>query len=123
MGAHIFAAEDRAGIIAANLGGVRALLARTAGPGLAVHVVDAATNRPLAAQVWLPRIENETVDRRSTEATFGHYWRLLRPGKYELIISCPGYRTAVLHNVAVAAGDWTPLEVRLQPEAPVAARP
>ena len=122
LGAHIFGAEDRAAIIAANLGGVRALMARTAGPGLAVQVTDAATGRPLVAQVWLPRIENETVDRRSTEAMFGHYWRLLRPGHYELIISCPGYQPAVLHNVAVAAGDWTKLDVQLSPEAAVAAR-
>ena len=115
-GTHLFAPEEVPGIIAANLAGVRALLARMAGPGLAVHVTDAATGRPLAAQVWLPRIENETVDRRSTNGSFGHLWRLLRPGKYDLIVSCAGYETAVRHEVAVAAGDWTQLEVSLLPE-------
>ncbi len=115
-GTHLFAPEDVPGIIAANLEGAAALLNRARGPGLAVHVTDAATSRPLAAEVWLPRIENNLVDRRGTEGNFGHYWRLLRPGHYELIISCPGYATAVMHDVAVAAGDWTPLEVRLQRE-------
>ncbi len=115
-GTHLFAPEEVPSIIAANLEGVRALMARTTGPGLAVHVTDAATGRPLAAQVWLPRIENETVDRRTTEAAFGHYWRLLRPGNYEVIISRPGYQTAVFHDLAVAAGNWTKLEASLQPE-------
>lgn len=112
-GAHLFPPEEVPGIIAANLGGVRALLARTAGPGLAVEVTDAATGRPLAAQVWLPRIENETVDRRSTEPEFGRLWRLLRPGKYDLIISCPGYEPAVRPGVEVKAGAWTPLAIKL----------
>jgi hypothetical protein len=116
-GTHLFAPEEVPGIIAANLEGVRALMARMAGPGLAVQVTDAVTGRPLAAQVWLPRIENETVDRRVTEPEFGRYWRLLRPGHYELIISCAGYHTLVLPDVAVAAGDWTKLELRLQPAA------
>ena len=113
-GTHLFAPEDVPGIIAANLEGAAALLNRGHGPGLAVHVTDAVSARPLAAEVWLPRIENNMVDRRGTERTFGHYWRPLRPGHYELIISCPGYQTAVLHDVTVAAGEWTPLEVKLQ---------
>ena len=115
-GTHLFAPEEVPGIIAANLEGVKAFMARARGPGLAVHVTDAVGGRPLVAQVWLPRIENNMVDRRVTEGTFGHYWRLLRPGHYELIISCPGYETAVLHDVTVAAGDWTPLTVRLHRE-------
>jgi hypothetical protein len=114
-GTHLFPAEDVPGIIAANLEGVKALMARTRGPGLAVQVTDAVTGRPLAAEVWLPRIENNMVDRRKTEGTFGHYWRLLSPGKYELIISCAGYQTAVFHDATVAAGDWTPLAVKLSP--------
>ncbi|MDB6093033.1 MAG: hypothetical protein JWM32_595 [Verrucomicrobia bacterium] len=114
-GTHLFAPEEVPGIIAANLEGVRALMARTDGPGLAVRVTDAATARPLRAEVWLPRIENETVDRRATESEFGCYWRLLRPGFYELIISAPGYEPAVFPGLVVAPGKWTNLDVRLQP--------
>ena len=114
-GTHLFAPEEVPGIITANLAGVKALMARTRGPGLAVHVTEAGTGRPLAAEVWLPRIETEMVDRRSTDATFGHLWRPLRPGRYELLISRAGYQTVNLREVAVAAGDWTSLEVTLQP--------
>jgi len=113
-GTHLFPAEDVPGIIAANLEGVKALLARTRGPGLAVRVTDAATGRPLVAQVWLPRIEDNRVDRRVTEGKFGHYWRPLTPGHYELIITCAGYQTDVRHDVTVTAGEWTPLEVKLK---------
>lgn len=115
-GTHVFAPEEVPGIIAANLEGVKALMARTTGPGLAVHVTAAATGQPLAAQVWLPRIENETVDRRSTEPQFGRYWRLLKPGKYHVVISAPGYRTVVLPEQEVAARSWTSLEVKLEAE-------
>jgi hypothetical protein len=114
-GTHLFPAEDVPGIIAANLAGVKALMARTRGPGLAVQVTDAVTGAPLKAEVWLPRIEDNRVDRRVTEGKFGHYWRPLAPGSYDLIISCEGYQTAVRRAVAVAAGEWTPLAVRLQP--------
>ena len=113
-GTHLFAPEEVPGIIAANLDGVKALMARSRGPGLAMHVTDARTGQPLAAEVWLPRIENNMVDRRTTDAAFGHYWRLLRPGNYDLIISSPGYRTEVKRGVTVAPDDWTPLEVKLQ---------
>lgn len=114
-GSHLFPPAEVPGIIAANLGGVRALLAHAAGPGLAVKVTDAATGRPLVAEVWLPQIDNETVDRRVTDAEFGRRWRLLTPGKHNVIVSCAGYATAVLRDVAVGASGWTPLEVTLTP--------
>ncbi|MBS0664078.1 MAG: carboxypeptidase regulatory-like domain-containing protein [Verrucomicrobia bacterium] len=114
-GTHLFAPEDVPGIIATNLEGAKVLLDRAGGPGLAVHVTDAVTGRPLVAQVWLPRIENESVDRRTTEGGFGRYWRPLRPGQYDLIISCPGYQTAVRNGTEVKPGAWTPLEVALIP--------
>ena len=115
-GTHLFAPEEVPAMIAENMNGVRALMARMAGPGLAVRVTDATTGAPLVAQVWLPRIENETVDRRSTESEFGRYWRLLKPGHYYVIVSAPGHKTAVFPDVAVDAGEWTPFEVTLNPE-------
>jgi hypothetical protein len=113
-GAHIFPPEEVPGIVAANLQGVSALLSHANGPGLAVKVTDAATGAPLVAQVWLPQIENETVDRRTTDAEFGRRWRLLAPGSHYVIISCPGYRTVVLPAAAVGATGWTELHVKLE---------
>lgn len=114
-GSHLFPPAEVPGIIAANLEGVRALLRHAAGPGLAVTVTDAATGKPLMAQVWLPQIDNETVDRRVTDAAFGRRWRLLMPGKHNVIVSCEGYETKVLRDVAVDAEGWTPLAVALAP--------
>jgi len=79
-----------------------------------VKVTYAATGAPLVAQVWLPQIENETVDRRTTDAEFGRRWRLLAPGSHYVIISCPGYRTVVLPAAAVGATGWTELHVKLE---------
>ena len=115
-GAHVFPPEEVPGIIAANLEGVRAFLQHARGPGLAVRVTDAATGKPLAAEVWLPQIEDETVDRRWSEAQFGRRWRLLTPGRHRVIVSRPGYRTAVFGEVAVSATGWTSLDVQLEPE-------
>lgn len=115
-GSHLFPAPEVPGIVAANLQGITAWLRHAAGPGVAVKVTDAATGAPLVAQVWLPQIENETVDRRVTDATFGRRWRLLEPGTHQVIVSCPGYRTVALRDVDVAATGWTPLEVKLERE-------
>ena len=112
-GSHLFPPAEVPGIIAANLEGVRALLAHAAGPGLAVQVTDAHSGQPLAAEVWLPAIENEMVDRRHSDARFGRLWRLLKPGKHQVIVSCPGYRTVVLRDCLVGENSWTPLKVEL----------
>lgn len=114
-GSHVFPPEVVPGLIATNLDGVRALMARLAGPGLAVRVKDAGTGEPLAAQIWLPQIENETIDRRHSDAEFGRLWRLLEPGRYTIIVSCAGYITQRFDEVEVGAGKWTPLEVALMP--------
>lgn len=114
-GSHLFPPAEVPRIIAANLGGVRALLGHAAGPGLAVKVTDATTGKPLVAQVWLPQIDNETVDRRVTDAEFGRRWRLLTPGRHRVIISCAGYVTKVVREIEVGAQGWTPLDVALEP--------
>ncbi len=114
-GTHLFPPVEVPGIIAANLEGVRALLAHATGPGLAVRVTDAKSGQPLAAEVWLPNIENETVDRRHSDAQFGRLWRLLTPGRHQVIISCQGYGTVARREVEVGSTGWTPLEIALVP--------
>ena len=110
----MFPPEVVPGLIATNLDGVRVLMERLAGPGLAVQVQDAGTGEPLAAQVWLPQIENEMIDRRHSDAEFGRLWRLLEPGLYTLIVSREGYGTQRFDHVEVGAGKWTSLEVALE---------
>jgi hypothetical protein len=117
-GAHVFPYEEIPGIVEANLNGAYYLLDRALGPGLSVKVVDARTNQALQAEVWVPSIESEELDRRTTKPQTGRYYRPLLPGSYTLVISKPGYVTQVLKQVNVGAGPWTPLEVRLEPISP-----
>jgi len=113
-GSHLFPPAEVPGIIAENLKGAAALLEQTSGPGLSVRVCDAATGAPLAAEVWLPRIDNETVDRRQSDARFGRARRLLDPGAYYLVVSREGYETKVISDLIVGEGGWTELEVKLE---------
>ncbi|MCC6414459.1 MAG: hypothetical protein IT582_00910, partial [Opitutaceae bacterium] len=114
-GSHLFPPEDVPGIIAENLKGAAAVLDNAAGPGLSVKVTDALTSEPLAAEVWLPRVDNETVDRRHSDAQFGRTRRLLDPGAYYLVVSRAGYETKVLPTVKVMTDGWTEVDVQLQP--------
>ncbi len=63
-GSHVFPPEVVPGIVAENIKGAERLLEHAYGPGLSVKVTDAITGAPLRAQVWLPRVDNESVDRR-----------------------------------------------------------
>jgi carboxypeptidase T len=114
-GAAIFPEEEVPGIIKSNLAGVHYFLNRAKGPGLTGHVLDARSGKPLEANVWFPAIETEDVRRRTSEPAFGRYSRLLLPGKYFLIVSCEGYRPKVLKDVEVQKGEWTTLDVQLEP--------
>jgi len=113
-GAHVFPYEEIPGIVQANLKGAYYLLDRAMGPGLSVKVVDARSNKPLEAEVWIPSIESEELDRRKTKPGSGRYFRPLAPGAYTLVIQKPGYVTQVLKQVSVGPGEWTPLEIRLE---------
>lgn len=115
-GSHLFPPEDVPGIVAENLKGTVAVLDNAAGPGLSVKVTDAFTGEPLAAEVWLPRVDNETVDRRRSDAHFGRARRLLDPGTYYLVVSRDGYETAVLPEVTIGADGWIELVVELHAE-------
>lgn len=115
-GAHLFPPEDVPGIIAQNLRGAAALLAHAAGPGLSVKVTDAVTGEALVAEVWLPHVDNETVDRRVSDREFGRARRLLDPGTYYVVVSRDGYITEVLPDVVVGPNGWTQLELKLKPE-------
>jgi len=114
-GTAIFADSDCTGIMWNNLGGAWYILNHGTGPGLTGHITDAKTHKPLQATVWLPTIETEDVKRRMTEPKFGRYWRLLDPGKYYLVVMMEGYETKVIKDVEVKLGEWTTLDIPLQP--------
>jgi len=115
-GSHVFPPEVVPGIIAENLKGATRLIENAYGPGLSVKVTDVATGDLLSAQVWLPRVDNESIDRRHSDAQFGRARRLLDPGKYYLVVSLEGYETEVRTEVVVDDEGWTKLEIKLSPQ-------
>jgi len=113
-GASIVPPSEVEGIVRANLKGIRYLLHRAEGPGLAVDVRDAKVGTPLEARVWFPAIETEDVDRRTSHPQTGVLYRLLKPGSYALLVSAAGYTPAVLNNVSAGESGWTKIVVRLE---------
>lgn len=114
-GASIFPPHEVAGIVRANLKGIRYMLHRAEGPGLAVRVQDANTGAPLEGNVWFPSIETEDVARRTSNPETGVLYRLLVPGEYTVMVSRPGYVPVVLNRVKAATSGWTDVIARLTP--------
>lgn len=113
-GASIFPPHEVEGIVRANLKGIRYILERAEGPGLAVRVKDAKTGTPLEATVWFPSIETEDVARRTSHPETGVLYRLLRPGTYAVHISSPGYAPVVLNEINARTTGWTQIVVSLK---------
>jgi hypothetical protein len=110
-GSHVFPPEMEPGIVEANLEGARYLIRRAAGPGLALKVRDADSGDPVVAEVWIPVIDTEDVDRRRTRST-GSHWRLLHPKTYSIHVSAPGFERAIL-EVEIKETGWTDVVVEL----------
>jgi carboxypeptidase T len=113
-GAAIFPPYEVSGIVNANLNGIRTMLRRAEGPGVAFHVTDASTDAPLEATVWFPRFETEEVNRRTTNPATGTLYRFLTPIAHQVIISKPGYETTVLPSVKPPDSGWQRVEVQLK---------
>ncbi len=113
-GASFVPPYEVAGVVRANLEGIRALLRRAEGPGLVVRVKDGVTGAPQSAEVWFPAIETEDVQRRTSNPRSGILDRLLMPGSYDVIVSKPGFRTVVLKAVQVDTSGWTVKDVLLE---------
>jgi len=91
------------------------LLDRALGPGLTGRVTDATTGLPLVATVTVLEHTSTDIEPRTTEPTYGRYYRLLEPGSYTLEFECSGYQTESFSNVAVGAKGHDVLDVALYP--------
>ncbi|MGQ9472231.1 MAG: M14 family zinc carboxypeptidase [Candidatus Aminicenantales bacterium] len=79
-------------IVEANLEGLFYLLDRLTGPGIKGKVLDLITRKPLEAEVWVLEVDNfQYIIPRSTRTDTGRFVRLLRPGKYTLLVTAKDY--------------------------------
>lgn len=90
------------------------LIERTYGPGLTGHVTDAATRAPLVAEVEVLEHTSEQLTPRTTDATYGRYWRLLQPGTYTVRFSAFGYETQTFTDVVVDSVGLTTLDCAME---------
>ncbi len=115
-GTHIYPDKGRKITVDNNMEGVKYIFRRGFGAGLTGLVKDAKTKKPLKAIVWIPAIETEDIDRRSTDEEFGRYYRLLMPNKkYDLHFMKEGYETKIIKGVTLKDEGWTTLDVELNP--------
>ena len=115
-GSHLFNTEARNKIVASNMEGVKFLFRKGFGPGLTGKVKDAKTGKPLSSVVWIPSIETEDIDRRTSDTEFGRYYRLLLPNKkYDIFFMKDGYEVKIMKGVNVNPDGWTELNVELNP--------
>jgi hypothetical protein len=115
-GSQIFSEEeDISGIVNNNMNGVKYILNNAKGPGLTGHITDAKTGKPLQATVWIPSIETEDINRRTSDKKYGRFWRLLLPGEYDVIVIKEGYQTKVIKGVKVNKDGWTVLDIKMEP--------
>jgi hypothetical protein len=114
FGAAIFPPHEVPGIVDANLNGIRTMLRRTEGPGVAFHVTDAVTGAPLEATVRVAKIETEELRRRTTHPATGTLYRFMAPAAQQVIVSRVGYEPQVLSSVTPPESGWRRIDVRLK---------
>lgn len=80
---------------------------------LAGSVLDPAGRSIPGAKITLKGVDTGTV--YSVESAASGYYSLpaIRPGKYEVTVTAPGFKTAVDHNVVIAVGSTTPFTISL----------
>jgi hypothetical protein len=90
------------------------LIERCYGPGLTGHVTDTATRAPVVAEVEVLEHTSEALTPRTTDPTYGRYWRLLKPGTYTVEFSALGYHTQTFNGVVVDSTGMTVLDCELE---------
>lgn len=95
------------------------LIDRTYGPGLTGHVTEAGSRTPLVAEVKVLENHSDLLYPRTTDPTYGRYWRMLVPGTYTVEFSAFGYETQTFEGVEVDSAGLTELDCALVPWAGV----
>jgi len=102
-------------IVEANLEGLFYLLDRLKGPGITGRVLDLISRQPIEAEISILEIDNfEYIKPRTNNPATGRFVRLLRPGKYTLLVTSPEYYYRVL--VITVGNNMLSREISLPPE-------
>ena len=93
------------------------VLERVHDAGVTLHITDAITGDPLAAQVQIPEIYDPILTPRTSDSLHGRFDRIVLPGVYNFQITKDGYQTEIITNIEVVDGRPTPVDVQLFPKA------
>ncbi|MCG8607135.1 hypothetical protein MJD09_19390 [bacterium] len=110
------AVENVPFILKENIEGAFYLFDRLLGDGIKGHVFDSRTGEPLLADIEILELTSSHVRPRKTNARFGSFHRLLKPGRFTLFVSSPGYRSKTIKNIRVGKGRMVSVEVGLERE-------
>jgi hypothetical protein len=105
--------EDIPRMAQENVRGALFLMERALTSGVAGHVRDRQTGKPLVAEIHVLGFDAPHVKSRHSDATHGRFDRLLFPGTYALEIRSPGYKTEIIEGVQARSDRLTWLEVSL----------
>jgi hypothetical protein len=103
-------------ILKENVEGAFYLFDRLLEGGIKGHVFDTRTGEPLLADVEIQELTSSHVRPRRTDENFGSFHRLLKPGRFTLVVSSIGYRSKTIKNIRVGKGRMASVEVGLERE-------
>jgi len=82
--------------------------------GIRGRVTNLHTDDPVEAQVFVEE-HDSTYSVVHSSAYHGSYYRLIKEGVYDLVISAPGFHNSRLQDVAVSDYEATLLDIQLRP--------
>ncbi|MEA3461255.1 MAG: M14 family zinc carboxypeptidase [Bacteroidota bacterium] len=82
--------------------------------GIRGRVTDLETGDPLRARIFVESHDSAYSVVHSS-ATHGDYYRLIKEGVYDLVVSAPGYFNDTILNVSVTDYEATLLNIQLEP--------
>jgi len=83
--------------------------------GIRGTVSDTETDAPLEARIYIPG-HDTTYSVVHSSGKHGDFYRPIREGAYDLVISSPGYLNDTIPGVEVTDFETTALQVKLQPD-------
>jgi carboxypeptidase T len=94
-----------------NLPGAYYLLERVFECGITGHIYDSLTGEPLSAEVIIHNYYDPNIPPRRSDAKYGRFMRILKPGIYDIEIRKPGYASIYYDDMPITDGQMTEFDV------------